>query len=236
MKTDHPTDLLPALALGCLQGEEQQAVRRHVSHCDVCRRELAAFQDVTLELAFGAPDQTPPDRLRRRLMARIGTRQGPAGWFARLAAARPRLIAAGILAGLVLVVALGAGNLLLWLRMDREAMRPLEHARTVWLRGAGQADGAIGSLIIVPDYKRAILIVHDLAPLDAEYQYQLWLIKDGRRTSGGVFSVSEGGGATLEVASERPVDQFDAFGVTIEPFGGSPGPTGRKVLGGNLKL
>jgi anti-sigma-K factor RskA len=236
MKTDHPIDLLPALALGCLGDEERQTVRHHVSHCEDCRRELTAYQQVTRQLAFGAPSQSPPDRLQKRLMARIGRRAGTAGWFVQLSATWPRLIPAGILAGLLLIITLGTGNILLWQRMDRAALGTLEHTRTVWLMGAGQAGGAVGSLILVPDESQAILVVTAMVPLAPAYQYQLWLIKDGRRTSGGVFSVSEQGSAAVKVSADRPLDQFDAFGVTIEPFGGSPGPTGKKVLGGEMNL
>lgn len=236
MNADHPTDLLPALALGCLQGSERQAVRRHVGHCEDCRRQLADFQEVTRQLAFGAPFQSPPDRLQSRLMARIGRREGIAGWINKMAVAWPRLIPASILAGLILVVSLGAGNILLWQRMGRDDMRTLQHTRMVWLMAGGQASGAVGNLIVTSDEPRAMLVVNAMAPLAPGYQYQLWLIKDGRRTSGGVFSVSEQGRATLMVVADRPVEDFDAFGITVEPFGGSPGPTGKKVLGGKLNL
>ncbi|RJQ80137.1 MAG: anti-sigma factor [Desulfobacteraceae bacterium] len=32
--------------------------------------------------------------------------------------------------------------------------------------------------------------------------------------------------------SPRPLNSYRTFGITIEPRGGSPGPTGSKVLGG----
>jgi anti-sigma-K factor RskA len=77
-------------------------------------------------------------------------------------------------------------------------------------------------------------VVDHLGALSPEQQYQLWLIQDGKRTSGGVFSVSSEGYASLVIASPLPLDAYSAFGVTIEPQGGSPAPTGEKVLGGNL--
>ena len=72
-----------------------------------------------------------------------------------------------------------------------------------------------------------------MEPLDDAQQYQLWLIRDGERTSGGVFSVSQSGYTAMQVYSREPLASFDAFGITIEPYGGSPGPTGDKVLGGD---
>jgi anti-sigma-K factor RskA len=37
----------------------------------------------------------------------------------------------------------------------------------------------------------------------------------------------------LEIFVE-PLLKFQAFGITVEPTGGSPGPTGEKVMGGEL--
>jgi anti-sigma-K factor RskA len=62
----------------------------------------------------------------------------------------------------------------------------------------------------------------------------LWLIQDGQRTSGGVFSVSDEGYGSLWISSPEPLATYSAFGITIEPAGGSPGPTGDKVLGSPL--
>jgi len=36
------------------------------------------------------------------------------------------------------------------------------------------------------------------------------------------------------VQANQPLDTYQSFGITIEPNGGSPAPTGKKVLGGNL--
>jgi anti-sigma-K factor RskA len=38
----------------------------------------------------------------------------------------------------------------------------------------------------------------------------------------------------MKGTSEQPLKAFSTFGITIEPAGGSPGPTGDKVLGGGL--
>jgi anti-sigma-K factor RskA len=59
----------------------------------------------------------------------------------------------------------------------------------------------------------------------------LWLIQDGERTDGGVFSVNPEGYGSLWVEVPQSLSSFTAFGVSIEPSGGSPGPTGDKVLG-----
>jgi anti-sigma-K factor RskA len=49
-----------------------------------------------------------------------------------------------------------------------------------------------------------------------------------------VFSVDSKGYASIWVYSQAPLIQYQQFGITIEPTGGSLGPTGAKVLGGKL--
>ncbi|MCJ7660988.1 MAG: anti-sigma factor, partial [Anaerolineales bacterium] len=93
---------------------------------------------------------------------------------------------------------------------------------------------ATGTLVISMDGEYGVLVVDALPILDESQQYQLWLIYDGQRASGGVFSVNDEGYGSLSVSSEKPLSSYPAFGITIEPAGGSPGPTGEKVLGGEL--
>ena len=63
------------------------------------------------------------------------------------------------------------------------------------------------------------LVVEGLLPSSPGRQYQLWLIRDGARASGGAFSVSPRGYGTLEVSAPLPVGSYQAFGVTVEPQG-----------------
>lgn len=236
MLTDHPIDLLPGFALGCLEEDEHRQVRRHLRGCGQCLEVLAAYQEVVGDLAVGAPAHEPPKHLKQRLMTRIGARTGPAPWFAKLAVAWPRLFPAGALAALILVAALVVSNVFVWRQLQHRQMERFAPMRLVWLQATPEAPGASGTLIVGTDASRALLVVNALKPLDPAFQYQLWLIKDGRRTNGGVFSVKTNGQARMTVVAPHPMEEFDAFGITIEPFGGSPGPTGRKVLGGKMRI
>lgn len=236
MHADHPTDLLPAFALGSLEEDERKEVRRHLRDCEECLQELAIFQQIAHQLAFGAPSVGPPEHLKQRLMARIEPLHRTPGRLEKLAAAWPRLIAASALAALILAIALGVSNILVWQQLQRRQTGAFEHSRLVWLQATAEAPGATGTLIVGPEGSHALLVVNALTPLATKSQYQLWLIRNGRRTSGGVFSVTSDGRAKLLVSADRPLADFDAFGITIEPYGGSPGPTGKKVLGGKMKI
>ena len=130
------------------------------------------------------------------------------------------------------MVALASSNLFLWQRLSRLESTQSAQWVQVAMASTNEAPGASGTLVISPDGVHGTLVVNGLPALDAAHAYQLWLILDGKRTSGGIFTVSADGYNAMVVDSGSPLSMYNAFGVTIEPAGGSPGPTGAKVLGG----
>ena len=135
---------------------------------------------------------------------------------------------------LVLILLLGASNLFLWGRLSALERTDQAGLITIHLQGTEAAASASGMLVISQDGEYGTLIVDGLPNLDESQQYQLWLIQDDQRTNGGVFSVSEEGYGTLSVESPKHLISYSQFGITVEPAGGSPGPTGEKVLGGQF--
>ena len=136
---------------------------------------------------------------------------------------------------LILILALGINNFRLGQQVQQLSKpTPTLGYRIVHLEGTQAGQDASGLMVITDEGKAGTLVVDGLPALDATRQYQLWLIKDGKRTSGGVFSVDTNGYGAMVVISVLPLVEYPSFGVTVEPFGGSPAPTGQKVLGGNL--
>jgi anti-sigma-K factor RskA len=225
-------NLIPGYALDCLDDDELVLVAEHLADCDTCQTELRSYDSIVERLALAAPETPPPPALHNRLMSQTQAPSSPSlpqtpsrnfwGWFTPIWAG----------AGLLLILILVAVNLFLWWQVDR----PVEHDTwgTVTLTGTEAAPDATGLIVLSLDGEYGTLIVDHLAPLDTELQYQLWLIDDDQRTSGGVFSVSDEGYGSIEILITEPLDSYSAFGVSIEPAGGSPGPTGQKVLGGTL--
>lgn len=235
----HVNELLPAYAMGCLDDEEATRVSRHLETCTACRAELSSYQTVTHHLALAAPDAIPAAGLRRELIRRVqparpqlatGSRRSRWEWVVSL---WRRAAPAWGLVSLVLILALALSNVMLWRQVNESKTTPAG-LRTVSLSGTGAAAGATGTIVISMDGEHGTLVVDGLLPLDEGHQYQLWLIRDGQRTDGGVFSVNPDGYGSLWVSSLAPLSSYPSFGITIEPAGGSPGPTGDKVLGGSL--
>lgn len=100
--------------------------------------------------------------------------------------------------------------------------------RVATLAGVGGADRAEGWLVWSPAKRRGFVVVHYLAELPAGRVYQLWVVANGRPSSGGLFTVDSVGHAAvvIDVVAERP----ELFAITSEPAGGGPAPTGPFVM------
>ena len=237
MFTDvHVVDLLAAFALDSLDEEEFIQVSEHLARCAECRAELSTYQAVADQLALAVPAAIPPARVKQQLMNRVRA-QAPAAaaerqpsWWQKLASLLPRSTPVWALASLLLVVVLAAANVWLWQRLERGPASAPDILPTIRLAGTQVAPDATGLLVLSEDGKHGTVVVDRLPVLSDDRQYQLWLIEDGQRTSGGVFSVNEDGYGWLWIKSPQPLSSYAGFGITIEPFGGSPGPTGDRVL------
>jgi anti-sigma-K factor RskA len=235
-KDRHIEDLLPAYALGSLDREELEAVQKHLRNCASCRSALTKYEEVVGELGLALPPGKPPPGLKEQVLANLKSKPGfrlrsAAEWLGRTRSF-PNAAVVWAAAGVLVVAFLIAFNVLVWLRLQHMQSAP-GHLRSqmVELNATPSAPAARGVVIYHSGESAAALIVEDLPALSYEQQYQLWLIGDNERTSGGVFSVSPQGYATLKVSTAIPIDSYQAFGVTVEPAGGSTDPTGPKVLG-----
>lgn len=237
---EHVLDSIPAYALDCLDEGEKRRVADHLASCEQCRGELQIYQQLVGDMPLAMVKSTPPPGLKSRVMQQIKqagasapVARQPTAWERFSQLLRGAAPAWG-LASLALIAVLAISNVYLWGRVGSLEKRLQSPFITVDLQGSPAAPGASGVLVFSPDGTQGTLVVADLPGLEPAQQYQLWLIRDGKRTSGGVFSVDPHGYYSLVVLSPLPLTNYSAFGVTIEPAGGSPGPTGDKVLGGEL--
>lgn len=238
MQEGHVYDLLPGFALGCLDASEARQVSEHLASCEQCRAGLERYTWVVDELPLALEMSEPPADLKARILTRVRQPgqaiQQPVSWWERFRQSALRSAPAWGLASLALVLVLAVSNLLLWQRLGQVEATGPQVMRAVALAGTGTTPEASGRVVISRDGEYGVLVVDGLPQLDEANQYQLWLIQDGQRTNGGVFSVNRAGYGWLYIKSPDPLASYQAVGITIEPIGGSPGPTGEKVLGGDL--
>jgi anti-sigma-K factor RskA len=233
----HVLDLLPAYALGSLEVDEALQVEDHLVSCWICRRESGAFQTVAEQLSIAVSPVNPPPELKERLMRSIQGSQAPQqvpdpvsrqSWL-------ERLLPVWGLASLALIILLGIFSLALWQRIDHlELAISPGGMRAVPLNATDEIPNATGFVIVGVDGRNGALVVDGLPPLDDAHQYQLWLDRDGTRTSGAVFSTDEQNYGGTRIRAPGSLLEYSAVVVTVEPTGGSPQPTGAVVLDGFL--
>lgn len=233
----HVLDLIPAYALGCLDEGDLAAIAGHLASCESCHQELTLYQDLVDRLPLALAQISPQPAVKQKLMQVVAKsktaipEEKPLSIWQRITASLQRSSPAWALASLVVIVLLVTSNLLLWRQVGqtKQVQMPL-----VGLQSTNFAPDASGTIVMSRDGEHGALVVDRLKPLGDLQQYQLWLINNGVHTSGGVFSVDESGYATIYIEAPETLSSFDNFSITIETAGGSPIPTGKKVLNGKL--
>lgn len=237
----HVSEQLPEYTLGLLNEQERRLVAAHLEICAVCQAELRAYEHATEQVASAIPAHEPPADLRNRIVSAAmadsihANQRSEPSIFQRLAQAfkfssQPGFGGLAILVILLLLI----GNVLLFFQVQDLRTIAYAKAEIIQLEAAPEQATAGGILLIQNKGVNGILIVDGMQPLTDQQQYQLWLIRADERISGGVFSVNSVGYGYLSVENPRPLSEYDALGITVEPFGGSPGPTSPKVLGAEL--
>jgi anti-sigma-K factor RskA len=251
-------ELLPAYALGALDGEELRELEEHlVSGCPECRRQLDLWQGDLEALAASVPALEPSETTRRRVLRVAGgapaSRPQIPRWLWLPAAALLLLSVWGVAGQMRLrgeVRRLIAERDRLEQRVAglgrevglarAEAVRTAEALQTITspgvqpivLAGLGSTPGAAGQTFVNRRQGRALFYAYDLPALASDKTYQLWFIAGGKPVSAGTFGVDERGRGSVRVESLDAAAEIQAWAVTVEPRGGVPQPTGEMVLKG----
>jgi anti-sigma-K factor RskA len=125
-------------------------------------------------------------------------------------------------------------NILLWQQVNELESRPGPgQMQAIPLKSTGLIPNADGYLVISADGLSGALVLDQLPQSDNQ-EYQLWLVKDGQRTSGALLSVDELGYGGGRVNAPEQLFNYAWAEVTLETAGGSPQPTGDVILKATL--
>lgn len=238
-------DLLGAYVLGALSPEEHQRVESHLQSCKGCQDIVASYQSVAEGLLHAVDPKLPPKSLRDRLQRLIGQSAETPRW--RRAVRRVPANALGLAFGLIILVSINIGILLQTQRLlDRgqEAAAQQRAGQTAMAIASYpssqvasiEEDGLRGTFVYDPDLPVGVMYVWGLQPPSKDQAYQAWLVDpQGQRLSGGLLTFSEDPGfGWLLIEAPTTMSEFSSLGVTLEPAGGSPAPTGPRILGTDL--
>lgn len=255
-------ELLPAYALGALDGDDLRELEAHIATgCAECRRQIDLWQGDLEALATTVEPIVPSAATRERILREAAgaplaqlaqvvpfrPRTGPPLWLALAASLLLVLAAWGVWRqarlsaerdGLVRQVA-GLERRLDQTQADnRRLAKTLSlitapGARAIQLAGLGPAQGAVGHAFINPKTGQAVVYAFDLPAPAAGKTYELWWIAAGRPpVPAGTFGVDEHGAARVEVDQVADAAEPKTWAITLEPAGGVPQPSGPMVLKG----
>lgn len=214
--------LVGPYVLDALDADERRQFEEHLQRCPTCRADVAELIEVTAPLAEATAEPVPPS-LRASVLSQVHhTRQDlPLPGVAPSRRLRRMLAAA---AALVLVVASVVG-----VSSWRDANQRADRAESVLaLVGAADAqsvelDSRIGSLQVVmsESHGSMVLLGEGVDPVPDDRTYELWFIGDEGPVSVGTFRPHDG-----RVTYRVEQVPTGTVGITEEPDGGSPQPTG----------
>ena len=236
IKHDQILEMLSAYALGCLDEDEAELVSEHIATCSKCNGQFLKYRSTVDAMAYGAPAVYPPDSLEQKLMQRIQTIaekpsvSQPATKHRKLKSLWQSLSPAWAFASLALIVSLSVTNLLQWHHTQKLHKEIAVELLVLKMKGTQRAPKGDGTFVISQDRKKGVLVASDLPIPDESQQYQLWMKKNDRQVSGGVFSVTPTGYAVVEIQSKESLSNFRSFEITLEPAGGSSTPSDYIVM------
>jgi anti-sigma-K factor RskA len=223
MGSEQVHELSAAYALDALDPHEREEFEAHLSTCEACRADVAAFTSTAAALAYAVPPVALPDRLRGDILRRA-REDRPA---ASVLPFRRRRIEVALSAGLAvaaaaaIVLAVWAGSLHGKVGQERSALRAREQAVAILgdpLASRRALQGAGGELV-VDRSGSGVLVMQGLAAPPPGKTYEAWVIKGGETAPAGLFSNGQA------VLLTRAVGRGAVVAVTVEPAGGSRQPT-----------
>ena len=236
MDDSHTTfkENLSAYSIGALDADETIALESHMQTCESCRAELAEYQRVSAGLLSALPPQPPRPALKRILQKRLAAPRRQIKFsFGQIA----------ITSAFILLIALNIFSILQVYSLkqqqaDLNKQHYSEQTAIAMLAYPGtqpvsfDQNGISGSLLVDKNRNLLAVFAWHLPPPPAGKTYQMWLIDaKGDRTSGGLLTPDSDQPFVMSViTSPGPLTGYTGLGVTLEPSGGSPQPTGPKIL------
>ncbi|MEU6247865.1 anti-sigma factor [Glycomyces sp. NPDC047010] len=228
--SDDVHSLIGAWALNAVDDDERRRVEAHLLECESCAAEAVELREAAGRLSDVLLTEPPPG-LRDRVLAetrRTGQDTAPEP---RRRAHRPRRaprLRTALGAAALTLAAAFLGVFATW-QVMRSTEAPLpESEMTAVLEAPDaavsvqQADGG-GRVTVLfsASLDQAVVVVSDLAAIDDDRSYQLWLVDPSGQVSAGVMTPGDTSATMLLTG----LGDTEVVGLTNEPAGGSPQPT-----------
>ncbi|MFC5403655.1 anti-sigma factor domain-containing protein [Cohnella soli] len=245
------------------EGSDMQRKRfeKHLSACPKCLEESSLWREVWDRLGEDVELLEPPADLKESVMKPLigneitnPAKSNPAISFrpsGKRSAFSLRRVIAGMIGIAVLLMAFLSG----WLFRDAQteqtgkgqpfaAVSPA-NIEAVYKLNANRADGkfedhprayGVACLVRTDGKEQLVVYVFGTPETKDTEAYQVWLLKDGKRTSAGTFTVGESGIGITTLPMDDQAVSFDTVGITLEPDSHSSAPRGPKMFGSDKQI
>jgi anti-sigma-K factor RskA len=238
MDRDTLLELIPAYALDALDDDERLEVATLLETDAEARQLLQDYRAVVEVLPLVVSARQAPASTRTGLQQRLAERRSNQTISTEKSVSKVRTlprrwVGLGAAAAVFLVAIIGFVVVQLMNQPTEEERRIAFNRETYYalVETEGtqlipiepQVEGLHGDLVISPDGEQVILRLAELPKLGENQAYQLWARDAVDLQSAGLFHWKDGHGpyyVMLELA--KPIDQYQGFGMTIEPEAGSP--------------
>lgn len=240
MSRDELLELIPAYVLGALDDDERAEVEALLATDTTAQEIEAEYRQIADVLPFTAVSRQASPDLKDRLLQQINDHDSKANIKALPRQSNQRVVQ-GLLSLVAIVTVITIG---LIFALSNNSANP-STAKDKFLELSNRTDSqeivveptddivSAGRLIIAGDGQQAVLNVQQLPEIEATQTFQLWLIDTDGSKNGGIYQPVESNELYIIIPNERPVNTYVAFGMSIEPAGGSPlgdAPSGNRVF------
>ncbi|WP_439382941.1 anti-sigma factor [Amycolatopsis lexingtonensis] len=215
--------LTGAYALDAVSDVDRAEFERHLEECSACRQEVEELRATGAMLGVAA-EVAPPPELKLVVLADVArTRQLPprvpvVRKLSRAKTWQVRVALFGAAAAAVVAVVVAGVQTTTVPQQKADPVLAAPDASAIQSSGQGNA-----TLVVSRSRNQAVLLASGLPALDAAHVYQVWLIGKGGAHSAGLMQ-PESPDRMRPMATDLPAG-VDRIGITVEPAGGSPGPT-----------
>ena len=233
---DGMAEAIAAYALEALPPDEEATVVAYLAAHPEARALCEEYRSIVGMLPYAAAPSEPPPFLREGVLRsirseRVHRRRVP------LPPARYRFVSAFAACALLLLLVWNIGLQVRTspapARADTAISDILSQPGSVTYAMEPQPDApnASGRIYLSSNLQQAAMSVWRLPQVSPDQTYQLWFrLDDQTRVSITTFSVDAKGTAVVRLDVPRMSRPYVQCGITLEPRGGSPQPTGPRIL------
>jgi anti-sigma factor RsiW len=239
---DEMADAIVSYAFDAIAPEEKGEVVAYIAAHPEGQALLDEYREIVGLLPYAAVPSEPPPFLREGVLRTIRAERTRR----RFSFSGPSRVIFSIAA--CLVVSLLVWNIGLQLRVGDSPATPTAVSApssmsaisgilsqkgllTYSMEPQQDAPNASGRVYLTPDLQQAAMAVWHMPQLPPDRTYQLWFrLDDQTRVSVTTFTVDDKGSAVIPLNVPLMARPYVQCGITLEPIGGSPAPTGPRML------